>query len=76
MPRLDAREDASARFRRPAAVLAYDIRRRKFEASCPPMHETNSETPPRPERPVVATLQKILTGNREHSSPIRARPAA
>lgn len=52
---LDAREDASARFR--GAEIASDIRRRKFEAFM--RHAETSETPLRPER-VVATLQKIL----------------
>ncbi len=52
---LDAREDASARFR--GAEIASDIRRRKFEAFMR-RAETN-ETPLRPER-VVAALQKIL----------------
>ena len=52
---LDAREDASARFR--GAEIASDIRRRKFEAFM--RHAEANETPLRPER-VVATLQKIL----------------
>ncbi len=52
---LDAREDASARFR--GAEIASDIRRRKFEAFM--RYAETNETPLRPER-VVATLQKIL----------------
>jgi acetolactate synthase-1/2/3 large subunit len=52
---LDAREDASARFR--GAEIASDIRRRKFEAFM--RYAETHETPLRPER-VVAALQKIL----------------
>ncbi|MCC5978160.1 MAG: thiamine pyrophosphate-binding protein [Salinarimonas sp.] len=52
---LDARDDASARFR--GAEIASDIRRRKFEAFM--RYAETNETPLRPER-VVATLQKIL----------------
>jgi acetolactate synthase-1/2/3 large subunit len=52
---LDAREDASARFR--GAEIASDIRRRKFEAFM--RYAETNETPLRPER-VVAALQKIL----------------
>ncbi|MGY6644940.1 MAG: thiamine pyrophosphate-binding protein [Salinarimonas sp.] len=52
---LDAREDASARFR--GAEIASDIRRRKFEAFM--RYAETNETPLRPER-VVATLKKIL----------------